>query len=451
MKAKQHAVVGLLICIALLGTLLGTLLGWLSFTPAQKAVLEQTATVYEVVNLPLADMTAVKVENTEASFAVLNGAQGVEMLSQAHNKYDESQLRAFLYAAGHITGSLKVTDRGTFDDYGLAQPRASVTLYRSDNTQLRYSVLMDNPMDQSTYLYVEADEAIYLVPREIALLFLRTERDFISHQVLPLRSQDEVDMIRQIDVFYHGTGRNYSVEQTEQGFYLKAPVSMRLSRLNVISALINPLIQLYADEVVATDADLSVYGLDQPELEIALTLGSETVHALLRRIEGNQCLMAEKGGTVIYRLDDAPLLMLLQDYTTLLGGGIVSYETGGITDVTFSVEGKSLTVLFSVESAAMTTPSGTVELSRDLQTLLRHALNQLTPVAEINRPTEAKPSIQWTATLSTGAQETVALWPLTTEVYAVSVNGTVAFATDAAAVERLMTLWDNLTDIGQRR
>ncbi|NLV58528.1 MAG: DUF4340 domain-containing protein [Clostridiales bacterium] len=447
MRAKQHAVVVLLICVALLGALLG----WLLYTPAQKAAQEQAATVYEVVNLPLAELTAVKVENAETAFAVLNSAEGVEMLSQTDNEYDEAQLRAFLYAAGHITGSRKVTDRGTFDGYGLAQPRATVTLYRSDNTQLRYRVLMDNPVDQSTYLYAEADDAIYLVPREIALLFLRTERDFISHQVLPLRSQDDVDKIRQIDVYYHGTGRNYSVEQTDQGFYLTAPVPMRLSRLNVISALINPLMQLYADQVVATDADLSAYGLDQPEMEIALTLDGETAHALLRRIEGNQCLMAEKGGTVIYRLDDAPMLMLLQGYTTLLGGGIVSYETGGITDIAFSVEGQSLAVRFSAEGAAIATPLGSVELSGDVQTRLRQALNQLTPVAELSSPKEANPVIRWTASLSTGAQETVVLWPLTTDIYAVSVNGTAAFATDAVAVQRVMTLWDDLTALEQRR
>jgi Na+/pantothenate symporter len=72
-------------------------------------------------------------------------------------------------------------------------------------------------------------------------------------------------------------------------------------------------------------------------------------------------------------------------------------------------------------------------------------------VAELSKPEKAGPVIQWTANLSTGAQETVALWPLIEDLYAVSVNGTAAFATDAAAVQRLMTLWDDLTALEQRR
>ena len=440
MKAKLRAIVflaaGILLC--------GGLLTWLLLPPAASVSTEAAATVYEVVNVPLTDLEAVKVENAQASFAVLNAPQGAEMVSESTGTYDESQLRALLYAAGHISGSRKVSDPKTFDGYGFSKPRATVTLYLADQTRKRFQVLMDNPAGQSTYLYAEDEQAIYLIPQEIAALFLRTEKDFLNHTVFPLSTQEDFDKIRQISLYYQSGGRDYTLEQTDQGFFLTAPVHLRLARAEVLNNLLYPLMQLYADEVVATNANLADYGLAQPELEISLTLDTKTIHAVLARTEGNRCYLAEKGGSVVYRLDDAPMLMLLQDYTALLGSGIVRYAAGDITDITLTDQGASLFVPFSSDETAPTAKVGSVSIPAEVQAQLMQALNQLTPVAELNESVTNEPVFQWTANLRSGVRETVALIGITEDVYAVAINGEATFATDAAALQRLHAVWDSL-------
>ena len=442
MKAKKRAVVVLALCVAALSALLG----WLLYRPQAEAPAVQAATVYEVVNLSPADIAAVKVENAKENFAVLNGASGVEMISQTAASYDAAQLRALLYAAGHITGSRKVTEESAFNGYGLATPRATVTLFLADGSQRRFLVLAENPLENSAYFFDESARAVYLIPGEVAELFLRTAQDFISHTVFSLYSREDDSQIRQIMVEYHGNGRDYSLERTDQGFYLTSPVRLRLSQANVYANVLDPMVQLYADQVVATNADLAQYGLTKPELSITLTLkDGSTQRAVFLRTADHQCLMADPAGTVVYQLDDAPVLMLMQDYTALIGTGIVSYTGGDLQDVTLAVGGESVFLTWEGSGADLIVRKGEAQLSQEQSAQLLAALNGLTPVGELSTVPTVAPAIQFTARLRSGTQETVALLPLDNDYYAVSINGTAAFATDVKACKALQAVWESLT------
>ncbi|HNW87205.1 MAG TPA: DUF4340 domain-containing protein [Candidatus Limiplasma sp.] len=441
MKAKQRAVAALAACaLALIA-----LLGWLLYRPQAETPVAAEATVYEVVAVSPADIAAVKVENAQDSYAVLNGADGVEMISQTAGAYDPAQLRALLYAAGHITGSRKVTDESAFSGYGLDEPQATVTLFLADQRQMRFQVLANNPLENSVYFWDETARAVYLIPGEVAALFLRTSQDFISHTVFSLYSRDDYSQIDQIIVKYNGNGRDYQLEQTDQGFYLTSPVRLRLSQASVYANVLNPMLQLYADQVIATQADLSQYGLDQPELTLTLTLKSgETQRAVFLRTKDNQCLMADPEGAVVYQLDDAPLLLLMQDYTALLAGGIVAYTGGDLQDVTLTQGDHSFFLTCEGDGTEFAVSKGATELSQAFGTQLLEALNGLAPVGELNAAVTADPVCQFTASLRSGTQETVALMPLGSDLYAVSVNGTAAFATDAEALQRLQAIFDTL-------
>ena len=137
MKAKKRAALWLALSVALLSGLLLLLLR----EPETQAADTAETTVYPIVDLSVADIAAVKVENGSTSFAVLQGPDGVEMASRSDNAYDATQMRAFLYAAAHITGSRRVTDAATFANYGADAPRATVTLYLADNTRRVLEVL----------------------------------------------------------------------------------------------------------------------------------------------------------------------------------------------------------------------------------------------------------------------------------------------------------------------
>ena len=88
---------------------------------------------------------------------------------------------------------------------------------------------------------------------------------------------------------------------------------------------------------------------------------------------------------------------------------------------------------------------GETQLSQEQSAQLLAALNGLTPVGELSDVPTVAPAIQFTARLRSGTQETVALLPLGNEYYAVSINGTAAFATDAKAWKALQVVWESLT------
>lgn len=440
MKTKIRAALALAVCVAVLGVLLA----YVTYTPPQTAAEGQAAAVYAVVDRSPADILAVKVENAAAAYAILNSQSGLEMVSTAAGNYDAAQMRALVYTAGHISGSRKVTDAQTFGNYGLSTPRATVTLYLSDQTELRYRVLADHALEQSTYLYAEWEQAVYLIPREVAALFLRTQQDFISHTIFPLRAREDYAEIRQIELAYHGNGRDYTVQRTDQGDYLTAPVRLRITQERMTADLLDPLLQLYADEIVATQADLAQYGLDNPALTVTLTVGQKTYRAAFVREQDGHCLMADPAGDVVYRLEDAPLLMLLQDYSTLLGSGVVYYTAGELTDVTLTNGGQSLFMPVSGSGDTLSMQLGAQTLPKTLQTQLLEALNGLTPVGELAENVTGEPVFQFTARLRTGAQETVALIPVAQGMEAVSINGTSAFVTDGDALLTLQAVWDAL-------
>lgn len=440
MKAKLRAVVALAVCTALLS---GALV-WLSQEP--EAVKPEAAAVYEVMNVNVADIAAVKVENEQEAFAVMQGPDGLEMVSSQGGSYDLLQLRAFLYAAGHISGSRRIADEAAFAAYGMNAPRATITLYLSDGSLRTCLLLAENPLDQNSYFYSSADNAVYLIGKNIAELFLRSSKDFYSHTLFSLKTREDYAKVEQVTVSYGKTGRDYTMAQTEQGFYLTAPLSQRLSRSAVYANLLDPLLALYADEVVAAGAALADYGLDQPDLQVMLIVNGQAESAVFKREADGYCLMAEAGGSTVYRLAEEPFLMLSQDYTALMDGRVLTYTSDALDELTLLKNGQTALLEFSREDGGVTVRQNGAALAQDMVTRLMSALNQLSLVGELTTDVTGESLFSFTARLHNGAEEQVEFIPVAQDVYAVSVNGAAHFATDSASLEALGQLVDDLVN-----
>ncbi|NLA53676.1 MAG: DUF4340 domain-containing protein, partial [Clostridiales bacterium] len=330
MKTKLR----LVFALALLNLILaGMILLLFQSEPAQTTS-AAVNTVYEVTNFSASDILAVKVENEQTSFAVMQNGPTLEMVSINRGEWDQSQLRAFVYAAGHISGSRKVQDEAKFDAYGLDSPRSDISIFMADGSEKKYRVLADNPLDRSTYFYSQEDNAVYLVAREVADLFLRTEKDFVSHTVLWVKSEADYADIEKISIRLMGKGRDYTVEKTDRGYFLTSPVFIRLPQERVLADLLGSILRLYADDIIDIRAQPAAYGLDEPDMILSVTGNNQTQTAVFRLEQNNTSLMAQPEGSVIYRLDADPVVMLMQDYTTLMGSSIINYRAGELADLT---------------------------------------------------------------------------------------------------------------------
>lgn len=440
MKAKRIAVVSLLIVNLLLGSWLTLLLLDASSAPEAAAPAPETV-IHAVTDFSVADVAAVMIKNANASYAIMQSGTQLEMLTAVPGSYDSSQMRALVYASSTITSSRKIEDESAFAQYGFENPRAEVTIYLADGTSEVLKVLEDNPLDASCYLYSQAHNAVYLVSSDVTSLFLRSEQDFLSHTVFSLRSADDLQHLTRVTLFPRG-GRTYTLSSTDQGYYITAPIRHRLAADQVYTNVYVNLVTLYADEVVASGVSLADYGLDKPDLEVEIRMGDATERAVFLLSDNNTALMAAKGGSTVYRLSDSPVLMLMQDYTALLGGSIVSYGAGDIAEMTLASGEKSVALTFTGSSTELLVKQGDNVLDREFVSALLQAVNQIVPYAELSSVPALEPVLSVTMMLRSGTQERIELLDIGQGLYAVSINGEANFATGPESLAALQSILD---------
>lgn len=441
MKQKKIAVLALLLLNALLAS---GLIFLLRPAESEQTAQTETAVVYAVTDYALTDVMALKIEHAEASYAMMQSGAQVEMISRTEGSYDLSQMRAVIYAACHISSSRKMTDPQSFSQYGAENPFATVTIFLTDGTQRILQVLLDNPLDESTYLYDEAESAVYLVSRSVTDLFLRSEKDYLSHTIFDLKTTNDFAGVEKIALSYpSGYSRDYTIEKTDQGYYLTAPISHRLSGDRVSSDLLSSLLQLYADEVVAAGVSPSDYGFDTPDLKVDLTMNGQTQTALFILGE-DACLMASPQGDTVYSLSSDPVYMLMLDYTSLLSGSVVSYGAADIQDMTLRRGQESRFLSFGGNGAELSVSMDGRMLPSDQVSQLISAINTLAPAAELAGESTAEPVLSIEVRLRSGAKETVDLIDIGQSLYAVRINGVINFAAVSDAYAQLSDLIQTL-------
>lgn len=421
--------------------LLLTGLIWLLRTeamPAQRAE-EAESTVYTITDIPVTQLSAVAVENKQARFAVMRTPDGVEAITKTPGVYDDTQLMALLYAAGHMTGTRKNTDDGAWAQYGADAPQATITLHLADGTQQTLRVLMRDPLDDSgAYVLSEKDQAVYLVSYAVVELFLRQESDFISHSVLPVVTRDDYAGIERITLDFAGKQRGYTIAQQAGSFALTAPISHRLSPLSVQSQLLDYIAALYADRIVETGANLSAYGFDAYDLKLTLDWCGNPYEALFVQHPQHGWLMADPASRNVVAVDAQVMDALTQDYTVLLGGAIISLGAGDVRSVDLSVDDAMCTLDLSGSGEGLTGMIAERSVPLEKLRALFTALNALTPVGEVTEPMQlAPPILELTARLHNGSVMQVRFTLVTEGFYAVTIDDQTNFLTSETAFAAL--------------
>lgn len=380
--------------------------------------------VFEITNIPVNEVAALAITNAKTRFGLLIKDDELEMVSDIQGNYSLTELRSLIYAAAHLVGSRKITDLTNAEQYGMNQPAASISLIKTDGTQLDLSLLSQNPMDGNYYLHPKTDQAIYLIPANVAELFLRQEADFFNHTVLPVIKASDLQSLEWIRMNYGTTGRDYRVEANNSSFSMTEPIKQKLTTLSVMQKLIMPLSALYSDEFIAAGADPAEYGFDDYTLRIEMMYGGQQYAALLLDTGDGVCLMADERTGDIYALGAESLAPLMADYRELFDGKVFSYASGDLKSVEVS-EG---------ENHILVDLSGEVGDEEPKMRLLS-ALNDAEIAAEIQGgiktegTADTAPILTLTYTMQSGSMDVIEFIPAPQGDYFVSVNKTVNFTT----------------------
>ncbi len=445
MKKLRNALWALLaLWLALLAALAWLLLMGAPETP-QAA--EDTA-VHTITDIPVTQLSAVAVENAHTRFAVLQTPDGVEAITKTPGAYDDTQLMALLYAAGHLTGTRKNTDASTWAQYGADAPQATITLHLTNGSQQVLRVLMRDPLEgNGAYLFSEEEQAVYLVSYAVAELFLRQESDFLSHSVLPVVSREDYAGIERVTFDFAGKQRGYTVAQTDGAFALAAPIAHRLSPLSVQSHLLDYIAALYADRMIQPQADLSAYGFDEYDLKLTMTWRGKPYEALFVQHPEHGWLMADPLSRNVAAVDAQVMDALMQDYTVLLGGAVVSLGAGDVRSVDLLVDGSARTLDLSGSGEGLTGTIAGRAIAMERLRAFFTALNALPPTGEVTEDFAlSAPALTLTLRLHNGSIEEILLTPATEGLYAVTIDEHTNFVTAEAAAQTLLSAVRALSD-----
>ena len=205
--------------------------------------------------------------------------------------------------------------------------------------------------------------------------------------------------------------------------------------------MLGSILRLYADDIIDIRAQPAAYGLDEPDMILSVTGNNQTQTAVFRLEQNNTSLMAQPEGSVIYRLDADPVLMLMQDYTTLMGSSIINYRAAELADLTIMGGEQRLFIEFTGTVDSPVLQIGEDKLSQEEAAQLMKAVNSSSPVGQVTRAFDVPAQISLKAYFKNGMTETAEFIPLQEDRFAVSIGGNIDFATNGQAVQGL---WDVL-------
>lgn len=413
----------------------------------QTAARREASAVETVTDIPLAELAAVVVENQQASFAVMQMPDGVEMISATQAEYDAAQMQALLYAAAHLTGSRRNTDESTFAAYGIDQPRATVQILTTDGARRTLQILMTNPIDRNVYVYDDDSRSVFLVSASVAELFLRSELEFTSHMPLPVHEVSDFSSIRSLTMEFAGDARSYAVACTDTSYFLTSPIHQRVPSTVVVSNLFFPLLSVYADSFAAFGAELSDWGFDQADLRLTLETDEGVFELWFVRTQDGSCLMAQPQTGNVYAVDADVLDALTFDYTLLTGGTAVYYGAGDLSEILFDLPQRQLALEVSGagETLSMTLDGRT--LTSDQMRTLLSAMNSIPIVAEVSAA-QAEPGealLAMTVRMASGVAEVTSFAPMGNGLCYVTIQGDTNFASSQEDVQGFLDVLLEMT------
>lgn len=436
MRAKIRAARILSILCLCLGA--AVFLLW-RYTPAVSGAVQQPD-VHEIINIPVGEVTAIAVTNDKASFGVMQKGNVLEVVSPVQGSYDHSQLRTLIYAACHLTGSRKNSDPESWKDYGYGNAQSVVSLFRQDGSVESFTVLMQSPIDQNYYVFSESQQAVYLVSKQDAQLFLRAEKDFFTRSIFPVITAANYGGLESVSLSYGGNGRDYTLEQQGGVFRLTSPIVQRVPTVAALQELLNYISALYSDEFIAENADYSQYNFDNYALKISMTFEGRQHTALLLDEGGDSCLMLNPDSGNLYRVTGSNLALLMRDYLVLLDGKAYNYSVGDLRSLTVTTGGKSRLYEISGQGEELTAAYDDQKLNSAELIALMKVLNGAAIARELSpeETVQGQPVLTLSFTMKSGSVEQVDFIAASQDSYYVRVNQITNFTISAATLTHIL-------------
>jgi len=205
-----------------------------------------------------------------------------------------------------------VADTSKLGEYGLEQPRGTVTLTVEGQEQPQVITLGGNPKDEKeknkVYARLSSRDAVVLLPKSVESLLELKPNDLRDRKLVQFNS----DMVDRITLEPAGQEKLVLARKGEQGWVRKADKDYDVNGM-MVTRLLDELSSAMVTNFVADVAtDLPAYGLDQPTVKVTLSAFSSENTA--ETAAGEKPIVTvlfgkEKDADMYAKLDDEPFVL----------------------------------------------------------------------------------------------------------------------------------------------
>ncbi len=392
---------------------------------------------FVVTDIAVADLAGTIIQNDQMSLGILQNGTELELITEDTGTFDLSQLRTLIYALCHMTASLEFTEEDKWEDFGMSEPTTLISLFLSDGTTQEYALLDQNAIDGSYYFYSEVDNKVFLVGEIIGDMLSGGYANFYAKTVFPTINGSNYTYLERVYV-ENVDGSSYELMQKDGGFYMTSPIQQKVSLANVVTGWLPYVGGLYADEVVATNADLSDYGFDAYDLRITMTVsGQEYIGAMLVEEDGSILFGDELTGSV-YRAAEVEYNSISQSYISFFGGKAFQYAMGDIAEITATSDLGRTSFAITQQDQSVTVVANGVSMESDDTNDLVKAINGVSIERAATDVGEMAVVLEMTFRFISGIQDKVVIGQTANGEYCVAINDIVNFMVTEDSVMTLI-------------
>lgn len=300
-----------------------------------------------LINYVPADIKTIHVENKKGTVEVLSNTPKGEATVYTLKGYEDYSLQSGIAdQIANAAAKLDFTkvasnDGGKKKEFGLENPRSTVTVTYNDKTKAKFIVGSDAPQSAGTYVQFGTEPTIYLCDAETVSAFDLGLNDFMDKNINS--SADTTGDSEASSISISGSGFKNEItlepnksQKNSASYVMTSPVSGYANESEV-SLITGGIRGLYADSVELvnpTDNQLEKAGLSKPYAKITAVYPDTTVTLLSAKPDGDgNVLVMKENGKLVYKISTEKVAWADTSYEKLASEYVICPKMGSLTGV----------------------------------------------------------------------------------------------------------------------
>ena len=370
-KKVRNLIIALVAALLLVGVLVALVLT----SPGGENVSSQTSSASTI--------SLLAAQNKDVKTLTVTNSQDTFTLNQlSENEWEVPELNGLpvyknnlVYLVSDfstVDAQKQVENPGELADYGLAQPRATVTTTHQDGTRHTFRLGDKTPDGDGVYMTMDQDAGVYVMDSLMEDSFLKTKLDLLDTTLVSLEVDSDQSTAQgqstaaEIEKFsFAGTSRQVPfvmdrvTEEEAEASQLMGMAAYTVSYngktaacdSNKLDGLLSACTNINARDAVAirpSGDQLAQYGLDKPQSVLTFTYKSVSYTISLGNYDEEEaCYYAMKEGVdVVYRLSETAAPWAKYQYTDMLSTLLFMADIKDVASV--SIQGQGIDSTYEI-------------------------------------------------------------------------------------------------------